>query len=52
MAKKPTYSVRFVAGQPVERIEPSPPLSERKDTLPIGMPLHRRHAKNCSLEYL
>ncbi|AYY81809.1 MULTISPECIES: endonuclease/exonuclease/phosphatase family protein [Proteus] len=40
MAKKPTYSVRFVAGQPVERIEPSPPLSERKDTLPIGMPLY------------
>ncbi|MEQ4925117.1 endonuclease/exonuclease/phosphatase family protein [Proteus hauseri] len=40
MAKKPTYSVRFVAGQPVERIEPSPPLNEKSDFLPIGMPLY------------
>lgn len=40
MAKKPIYSVRFVAGQPIERIEPSLPLSEKYDNVPIGMPLY------------
>ncbi|ENT8828188.1 endonuclease/exonuclease/phosphatase family protein [Proteus mirabilis] len=40
MAKKPTYSVRFVAGQPVERIEPSLPLGQIEEMLPIGMPLY------------
>lgn len=40
MAKKSTYSVRFVAGQPIERIEASLPLSDKFDSMPIGMPLY------------